>query len=271
MSTMSRWLGHGMGAFFILLGLGFLILGLSDGFTNWLDANSSCQGGNCGEDSVRSTFIILGVCFVGAGLITSLATEYAIRKTRRLVAHMATFPGLDAPTLESIGGFLEPFGIDLSTAQQANTRVDHRVINLRGQRTGKVPTDPEGLGDYLKSLGVSIDPEVLRSARVVRSDEPAAGSVAAEPAATVVEPRSSDLLRETATIVRKKDRGQTAGDQRLLELELEVTPAGKVPYRVTVASLVRESLTGLLIEGSTLNVRVNPHAPNDVRIDWSEN
>ncbi|MGE0598131.1 MAG: hypothetical protein AB7J35_13360 [Dehalococcoidia bacterium] len=268
---MSRWLGHGMGVFFILLGAGFLVLGMSGSFTSWLDANSTCQGGNCGEDSVRSTFLILGACFVGAGLITSLATELAIRKTRRLVAHMATFPGLDTPTLESIGGFLEPFGIDLSAAQQASARVDHRVINLRGQRTGPVPTDPEGLGAYLKSVGVNIEPEVLRSARVVRNNEPATASAAAEPAATVVEPRTSDLLRETATIVRKKDRGETAGNQRLLELELEVMPAGRVPYRVTIASLVRESLAGLLIEGSTLNVRVNPHAANDVTIDWAEN
>ena len=267
MSTLSRWLGHGMAVFFILLGIGFLALGLTDGVTKWLDANSTCQGGNCGEANARSTFVILGVCFIAAGLVTGLATEYAIRKTRRLVAHMATFPGLETPTLESIGGFLEPFGIDLTAAKQANTRVDHRVIDLRGQRSGNVPTDREGLGAYLKSVGVNIDADILRGARVVHAGQPAP----AEQPATVMEPQSSELLRETATIVRKKDRGQTAGDQRLLELELEVTPAGKVPYRVTVASLVRESLTGLLIEGSTLNVRVNPHAPNDVRIDWSEN
>ena len=77
--------------------------------------------------------------------------------------------------------------------------------------------------------------------------------------------------RETATIVRKKDRGSTAGNQRLLELEIEVTPVGKVPYRVTVPTLVRESLAGLLIEGSSLNVRVDPHDKNNVTIDWSEN
>jgi hypothetical protein len=46
---------------------------------------------------------------------------------------------------------------------------------------------------------------------------------------------------------------------------------GKAPYRVTVASLVRESLVSLLIEGSSLNVRVNPNDKNDVSIDWGEN
>ena len=79
------------------------------------------------------------------------------------------------------------------------------------------------------------------------------------------------MQRETATIVRKHDRGETAGNQRLLELDLEVLPAGRVPYRVKVASLVRSSLAGLLIEGSTLNVRVDPHDRNSVTIDWAEN
>ncbi len=270
MSTLSRWLGHGMAVFFILLGIGFLALGLTDAVTNWLDANSTCQSGNCGDQSARSTFVILGVCFIASGLITGLAIEYAIRKTRRLVAHMATFPGLGTPTLESLGDFLEPFGIDLSAAQQANTRVNHRVIDLRGQRTGKVPTDPEGLGAYLKSVGVNIDAETLRGAHVVHAGQSTLDAPA-EPPPTVLEPSNSELLRETAIIMRKRDRGETAGNQRLLELELEVTPAGRVPYRVTVATLVRESLTGLLIEGSTLNVRVSPHSPNAVTIDWAEN
>jgi hypothetical protein len=82
---------------------------------------------------------------------------------------------------------------------------------------------------------------------------------------------TTDLRRESATIVRKKDRGETTGNQRLLELELEVHPVGKVPYRVQLASLVRESLAGLLIEGSNVNVRVDPGNPNNVTIDWSEN
>jgi hypothetical protein len=82
---------------------------------------------------------------------------------------------------------------------------------------------------------------------------------------------TGELRRERATIVRKRDRGATAGGQRLVEFELEVQPAGKAPYRVEVASLVRESLAGLLIEGSSLNVRVEPTDENRVSIEWGEN
>jgi len=77
--------------------------------------------------------------------------------------------------------------------------------------------------------------------------------------------------RLSATVIRKTDRGPVAGGQRLLELELEVRPPVEPPYRVTVASLVRESLAGLLIEGSSLTVHAERGNPGQVTIDWSEN
>jgi hypothetical protein len=121
---------------------------------------------------------------------------------------------------------------------------------------------------------VRIDEDVLRHATVVEDGEVVrAGTHLAQSAAgAVAQPApESELRRERATIVRKKDRGATAGGQRLVEFELEVQPAGRVPYRVDVASLVRESLAGLLIDGSTLNVRVDPANENAVTIDWGEN
>jgi len=77
--------------------------------------------------------------------------------------------------------------------------------------------------------------------------------------------------RLSATVIRKTDRGPVAGGQRLLEFELEVRPAVEPPYRVTVASLVRESLAGLLIEGGSLTVHAERGNPEQVTIDWSEN
>ena len=279
MSTFGRAIGHGMGILFMGLGALFIVLGVSDAFTNWLDANSTCVSGNCGADSARSTFLFVGLAFFVSGLITSVATEFAIRKTQRLMKHVGEYASNPATSVEGLSEFLEPFGIDLQPGTKANVNVGSRVIDLRGQRHGRdVPTDPAGLSDYLKSVGVSIDENLLRNATVMQGGEvvqPAQGpSASNEPTAArpVSIPSSRDELeRETATIVRKHDRGETAGSQRLLELELEVLPAGRVPYRVKVASLVRSSLAGLLIEGSTLNVRVDPHDRNSVTIDWSEN
>lgn len=274
MSTVSRVIGHGMGGFFMLLGAVFLVLALNDNFLDSLTASGNCASGDCGEDSVRTTFLILGASFLVTGAITSLGTELAIRKTRRLVQHVTEFRqsgSLDS--MEGLSEFLKPFGVSLDPGSNANINVERRTIDLRGQRSGDVPSDPAGLSAYLKSMGVSLDEDVLRNARVVRDGQVVSQGQAqvagASGSGTV--PLRDESRRETARIVRKRDRGATAGNQRLVEFDLEVTPAGKVPYQVQVASLVRESLASLLIEGSTLNVRVDPTDPNAVTIDWSEN
>lgn len=280
MSKLSRVIGHGITLFFVALGVGFLVLGLNDGLNAWLDSNSTCTGGSCPDGGVRATFMILGISFIAAGLIGSVAVELVVRKTSGFLSQVSATPVsassvTDAPVsvtpaMETIGDLLESRGIHLTGKLGAIANIHPQVIDLRGQRPGNAPTDPAAIGDYLKSFGISIDQDRLQNARVIQTSnvlQPEAVTVAtSEPAVT-----ETASLRESATIVRKRDRGETVGDQRLLELELEVTPVGRVPYRVTIASLVRESLAGLLIEGATLNVRVEEHNPNAVTIDWSEN
>lgn len=281
MSALGRVIGHGLGGFFMLFGLIFLVLGANGAFTSMFDGGLSCSGPNCASESVRMTFLTLGASFFFGGLLTSVITEFTVRKTRKLVSTVSEFATHPGDT-EGLSELLHGFGIDMDLSR-ANVSVERPLtLDLRRQRHGAVPTDPAGLSNYLKSLGVSIDEDVLRRASVVQGGQviqagspvvTTAGSApVAGDAAMFQSPVTSDEgTRETATIVRKIDRGATAGNQRLLELEIEVTPAGKVPYRVTVASLVRESLASLLIEGSSLNVRVNPNDKNDVSIDWGEN
>ncbi len=114
----------------------------------------------------------------------------------------------------------------------------------------------ERLRALLTPLGVDL--------ATAASAEPVAGAPAAGGSHGTAE-------RLSATILQKTDRGPVAGGQRLLEFELEVRPPVEPPYRVTVASLVRESLAGLLIEGSSLAVRAEQGNPEQVTIDWSEN
>ncbi len=268
-------MGHGLGAFFMVLGLFLLFLGLSDSFTA-VQGSDSCTGAGCAAaDSARGTLVTLGIAFFLSGLLTSVLTEFGIRKARRIQARVTQFsanPGDPA----AVSDFLRDFGIDMDLSG-ANVTIGQPVtVDLRGQRTGPVPTEPSELSDYLRSKGVNISADVLARAsiiqhgRVVQTGTPDV-QVAHEPVNLTATTPSSESLRESATIVRNHDRGSTAGNQRLMEFEIEVSPVGKVPYRVTVASLVRESLANLLIEGSTLNVRVNPHDRNDVTIDWAEN
>lgn len=273
MSMLGRVFGHGFGLFFMVLGGIFLAVALDGEWSNWLDENSTCNGGACADGTAKTTFLIVGVSFVATGLISSVVTEFAVRKTRSIlgsVVSAASDGSLESS--ESIAQFLEPFGIEIDPSADAPVNVSHRTIDLRGQRSGDVPRDPAGLSAYLKSVGVSIDEDLLRNATIV--DSGGRGSAYASSPVAAAAPSTADsaeLRRESATIVRKRDRGETAGDQRLLELELEVQPAGKVPYRVEIASLVRESLADLLIEGATLNVRVDPSDENRVTVDWGEN
>lgn len=262
------------GLFFIVMGIGFLLLSFT--WADWLDEHSVCEHGNCSDTGADTTFTILGIAFIAGGMVSSVATELAYRKTRAIVQHVSTFQtsgSLD--TAEGVSEFLKPFGIDIQPG--ANVNVEHRTIDLRSQRSGDVPADPEGLSSYLRARGISIDEEVLRNATVVKDGEvvmPGRPSMGSEQAATpaVTDARAADgMRRETARIIGKRDRGSTTGNQRLIEFDLEVQPAGKAPYRAQVASLVRESLAGLLIEGATLNIRVDPADPHAVSVDWSEN
>lgn len=279
MSMLGRLFGHAFGLFFMVLGAAFIVTASNDGWMDSLAANSTCNGGTCSEDGAATTFMIIGVSFVATGLISSVVTEVAVRKTRSIFRRVTTAQTDGTfDTVEGISSFLEPFGIKVDPSVAGNVNVEQRTFDLRGQRAGReVPTDPAGLSEYLKSVGVHIDEAALRNATVVEDGEVlrAGTPVVAHETATMApggaETPSSDLRLERATIVRKKDRGATTGGQRLVEFELEVTPIGKVPYRVEVASLVRDSLAGLLIEGSTLNVRVDPGDDNNVTIDWSEN
>ena len=275
MTTYGRVFGHGFGLFFVVLGGVFLAVALNDPWSGWLDENSVCDDGNCSDVGASTTFLVTGIVFIAVGLISSLATELAVRKTRGLMRTISM--GQPGTSAEGLSDFLAPFGITIDPAAAQNVRVQHQTVDLRGLRQGRdVPTDPAGLSEYLKSVGVSIDEGLLRNATVVSGGvadpEPVqAPTLPPAPAPSFASATSSELRRERATIVRKKDRGETSGGQRLIEFELEVQPAGKVPYRVEVASLVRESLAGLLIEGSTLNVRVDPSDENLVSIDWGEN
>jgi hypothetical protein len=279
MSTYGRIFGHGFGLFFMLLGGIFLWVALNDPWSNWLDENSVCEDGNCSDVGASTTFLVMGVSFVATGFISSLATEFAVRKTRGLMRTVTAAGDGSLGTVEGISDFLAPFGIHIDPSSSANANVQQRTLDLRGLRNGReVPRDPAGLSEYLKSVGVNIDESALRNATVVSGGEVIQPGLARSEAAPRTSPSMPAMVsprdeprRERATIVRKRDRGETAGSQRLVEFELEVQPAGKVPYRVQVASLVRESLAGLLIEGSTLNVRVDPSDENQVTIDWSEN
>jgi len=284
MLTMGRFFGHGFGLFFIVFGGIFLAIAMNDGATSWLDRNSTCNYGDCSSGSARSAFYIVGGSFVAVGLLSSVATEIAVRKTRGIARSVSKSVGRGSfNSVEGIADFLAPFGIKVDPSDSANVNVQHRTIDLRDRRTGDVPTDPAGLSSYLKSVGVNIDEDVLRHATVVEGDR-----VVQQGRATVysdssqrgvewpapapgVSSSGNELRRERAVIVRKRDRGETAGEQKLLELEIEVQPAGRVPYRVEIASLVRESLADLLIEGGNLNVRVDPSDDMRVTVDWSEN
>lgn len=275
MSSAGRFIGHGLGAFFMVLGAFLLVLGLSDSFTA-LQGSNSCTGAGCAAaDSARATLVTVGITFFLGGLLTSALTEFGIRKARRIQARVTRFSANPGDP-EAVSEFLRDFGIDMDLSRASVTVGQPVTVDLRGQRTGPVPTEPSELSDYLRSKGVNISADVLARAsiiqhgRVIQAGTPDV-QVAPEPVGFTTATPSSESLRESATIIRKHDRGSTAGNQRLLELEIEVSPVGKAPYRVTVASLVRESLVNLLIEGSTLNVRVNPHDRNDVTIDWAEN
>jgi hypothetical protein len=270
MSKAGRFMGHGMAVFFFLLGAAFFVLGMSERFTSSLEENSNCQSGDC-DGGVRTTFLILGVSFMGTAGLLAFLTEYSIRKTTSIIGQVQDFAATGSTAgLEEVADFLKPFGISIDPATQANVNAAQQTIDLRNQRIGEVPTDPAGLSAYLKSVGVAIDESVLRNATVVH-DSRASRLGAGSPAQTAPQAAGDETRPETATIVRKRDRGETSGNQRLIEFELEVRPVGKVPYRVQVASLVRESLAALLVEGSTLNVRVDSHDENAVTIDWSEN
>ncbi|MCC6958299.1 MAG: hypothetical protein IT301_00495 [Dehalococcoidia bacterium] len=275
---MGRSVGHGLGALFIVAGVIMVGLGLNDAVTGRFDT-ANCSGSGCASDTLRATLLITGVAFIASGLLSSLLTEFIIRKTRKLMASVTTVSS-NPGDLTGISEMLRDFGIQTDLSKAHVTTGRPVTLDLRSMRTGEVPTDPAGLSAYLKERGVTIDEEALRRATIfqggtlVHSAEPVVTSAGtSEPAPAGVGPRSADDSgqRETATIIRKTDRGPTPGRQRLLEFELEVRPASKPPYRVSVASLVRESLADLLIEGSTLNVRVNPHDANDVTIDWGEN
>lgn len=278
MIGMGRSVGHGLGALFIVAGVIMVGLGLNDAVTGRFDT-ANCSGSRCASDTLRATLLITGVAFIASGLLSSLLTEFIIRKTRKLMASVTTVSS-NPGDLTGISEMLRDFGIQTDLSKAHVTTGRPVTLDLRSMRTGEVPTDPAGLSAYLKERGVTIDEEALRRATIfqggtlVHSAEPVVTSAGtSEPAPAGVGPRSADDSgqRETATIIRKTDRGPTPGRQRLLEFELEVRPASKPPYRVSVASLVRESLADLLIEGSTLNVRVNPHDANDVTIDWGEN
>lgn len=274
MTSAGRWIGHSMGLFFVVLGAGFLALALSNGFIDAIAGTGNCSTFSCADSGARGTFLIVGVSFIAGGLVTSVLTEWSVRKVARIMRGVSEFTTSGAETPEALNHILKDFGISLDPASKARVNVQTRTIDLRSERRSRdVPTTPGGLSDYLKSVGVSIDPDLLSRAKIVRTgDQPGeqagAASGAAQPERTRDE---SELRRERATIVRKKDRGETTGEQRLLELEIEVQPVGRVPYRVQLASLVRGSLASLLIEGSNLNVRVDPANENDVTIDWSEN
>jgi len=257
-----------MGVLFIALGALLLAAGLNESWLESLVGTQGCSVGRCPADDARPTFVIMGVSFLAVGLVTSLVTEFALRKTQRLMAQVSSFSTGEAQTGESLANFLGEFGINIDP-NRANMSVNERTIDLRGQHSGDVPTDPAGLSRYLQERGITIDEDALKNATIVDTGRSTENRLPAE--TTPFAESSSDLLRERATIVQKRDRGPAAGGQRFVEFELEVTPSGKPPYRVTVASLVRESLAALLIEGASLNVRVDPVNDNDVTINWGEN
>lgn len=275
MTSAGRWIGHAMGIFFIVMGVAFVVIGMSNDVVNTLAGVDACSGGECEHASARTTMLILGWSFIASGAITMVITEWSVRKVRGVMSRATAF-NTSAASPQGLGDLLQEFGISIDPAANANVTVNRQTIDLRGQRgSSEVPTDPAGLSNYLKSFGINIDEGLLRNATVVHGGETVttAGAFPGSAAVPVPPPAAStsELRRERATIVRKKDRGSTAGDQRLIEFELELTPAGKPPYRVQVASLVRSSLAPLLVEGSSLNVRVDPADENNVTIDWSEN
>ena len=155
-----------MGILFMGLGLLFLVAALNDSLTGWIDANSTCTSGNCGTSSVRMTFMILGASFFAGGLLTSVITEFAIRKTQKVMADVTTFAA-SPHSPENLSQFLSNLGLDIDTSK-ANISVERPVnLDLRGLRNGNdVPTDPAGLSSYLKSLGISIDEERLKHASI---------------------------------------------------------------------------------------------------------
>jgi hypothetical protein len=274
---MGRVIGHGIGGLFMALGVLFLVLAYTDPVTTYVDSHSTCAyGSDCASSSVSGTFLFIGIGFFLSGLFASVITEFAIRKTRRLMSSVATFTANPPQNMAQVGDFLHECGIDLQ-----NTPGVASLANIPLQTSVERPVDAAGLSSYLKQFGVSIDEERLKHATILQggtvinagsaSPAPSSPQPAAAPSPVSMFGNTTDLQRISATIVRKKDRGETTGNQRLLELELEVHPVGKVPYRVQLASLVRESLAGLLIEGSNVNVRVDPGNPNNVTIDWSEN
>ena len=124
-------------AFFFLLGAAFLVLGLNDGFTSAIEDNATCQPGSCAEGGVRMTFVILGVTFMATATLLAVATEFSIRKTTSIIGQVKTFSESGAANdLEGITDFLKPFGITIDPSTNSNVNVEHRTIDLRGQRSG---------------------------------------------------------------------------------------------------------------------------------------
>lgn len=253
-------------AVFLISGLAMLFVASNDGWVRTIDEGSTCANGNdCGN--ARVTLLILGGSFTATGVFSLFLTFYVAKRVHRWPARLPSVRPLD--TTGDMASLLESFGIEIPRGDPAKARFTENTITFPPEvriEPGSARLTLEQaarVSDALRPLGIDLQPEVLVGGSMGDGEDqrtPGAGP-----------PAVAGLRPERATILRKYDRGATAGQQRLIEFELEVTPASAAPYRVTVASLVRESLVGLLVEGGTITVRVDPRDPQNVTIDWSEN
>ncbi|GAA3160529.1 hypothetical protein [Nonomuraea roseoviolacea] len=74
----------------------------------------------------------------------------------------------------------------------------------------------------------------------------------------------------SAVVLSMRDTGVTVNDLPMAVFELEVRRPGSEPYRVAHREPIPRLLVGAVLPGSPLAVRVDPHDPARLAIDWSQ-
>jgi len=70
-----------------------------------------------------------------------------------------------------------------------------------------------------------------------------------------------------AVIVDVQDTGVTINDNPQARLTLQVSPAGRPPFQAVVTTIVGRFQVGLLVPGSSVQVRYDPNDPSKVAIE----
>lgn len=165
-------------------------------------------------------------------------------------------PGTTTPAWQSGPVLTTPPGV-IPGAPALNAAPSAMVSGLGGATLGLVV-------DQLARAGVSVDPAAL-----------AQGALTVGPTMTVdASPtrRAANLLANgrpgTALLREVKDTGVDVHGDSVIEMTLDVTPAGGPAYQVRTATLVPAAVKARALPGATVPVRIDPAQPDSVAIDW---